>query len=183
MKKFFKFDFFKKIFSNAVSFSLYSHSSYIDCIIALSFAMRKIGGGSSPCNEKIATMAAKIVEVPAILQWEIADILKETRDFDVFRIEKHRIEGKYLDSEEVLSQAKIICNNNGLKCPLVIANKMHLPRVSWQAEKIFGKGNFFCLSVDAGYDPKSTQWWTRGPTRWWLREVLVRIFLLLQGKI
>ena len=96
-------------------------------------------------------------------------------------IEKHRTEGKYLDTYEVLAQAVEAMKENKLAKAILVAH----PGQTWRATKVLEKMGIEVI-IPVGleticFDLYSTQWWTRGPLRWWIREIPTRIFYKLKG--
>ena len=160
-----------------------------DVIIAQSFGFRFDGTKLSPglSNEEIARRvwgAALEYKLPMILQWEVADALPTRLKESVLEVvRKHRTEGEYLDTEEVLFQTKKIMDENNWKKAVIYAHPLHIWRVKKQAEKV-GIEVIIPQWLDSiPFDPKSEQWWTRNKFVWKLREAPARVFLLLKGKI
>lgn len=151
-------------------------------VIALSFGCLE-GGPGGKSNEALAVITRSIASayhLPAIAQWEIADsILGFPKEY---KVRKHHVEGKYLDSYEVLLQAHLRCNSMAWFKAIILAHPDHL----WRCVKIAERLGFEVLTIGTGcvpYDPKSTQWWTRGKFRFILREIPARFLYLLKGWI
>ncbi|MCD6550393.1 YdcF family protein [bacterium] len=155
----------------------------INAIVALSFGSRdsKKPGLS---NQEIADFVKKLYQstsVPLILQREIAECLKETPKAKV--IYEHRIKGKYLDTYEVLYQAKQFCDKFKWKNILLIAHPDHLPRARLTAKKL-GFNVYIPYELPSiSYDKQSIKPWTRERWRFLLHELKSGIIYKIQGKI
>jgi hypothetical protein len=132
-------------------------------IIALSFGQ---GRNKTPgkSNEALARVIANLDDkynLPIVAQWEIADCisgrLSEPGDLVV---REHREKGNYLDTYEVLVQAKIHCDKFGFAKAAIVAHPDHAPRCAAVAAKI-GFDVLIADTTDIPYDPESIQDWTR----------------------
>ena len=158
------------------------------CLIALSFGMcawRNNFGNINNfglSNYWIAKTAFEL-KIPTIAQWEIATILTQMGDNPEARIEKQ--EGKYLNSYEVLIQAKKHMEELGYEDAILLGHQDHLPRIRLIAKKmgikINGSNVFKDLSIP--YDKRSTQWWTHNRFFFLSREIAVYIMLYLKRQI
>lgn len=162
--------------------------SNADCVIGLSFGYRGAGKSVTPglSNQDLANVAhKKLTKLPKILQFEIADAYSQLnpQDIDsVIRIEKHRKRGKYLDTREVVEQAKIIMDKKGWKKPLLLAHPYHMPRVQLVCDRL--GIDWIATDVEVGqieFDPLSTQKWTRDIDHWRGYEPLAMAFYGLKG--
>lgn len=139
-------------------------------VIALSFALR-VGQEPNPCNVKLARETERVVDllrteghdVIAISQWEIALALNW---FPMHVINKHRDGVSYLDSNEVILQAKEVFERwGGVDEVVILANPfIHLQGARSKA-KVFGLKVRKVAIHWIGFDKKSDQWQTRGPVR------------------
>lgn len=132
-----------------------------DAIVALSF-------GKGSANSYLAEVVYNIQKDHKcwlILQKEIAkkfyDLLKakDTQD-DLLRririVHKHRQEGKYLSTQEVLEQARKAINGNKI---ILVAQPLHFQRAWYIAKKLgfkVSEGKTTCV-----YDKNDPQIWTR----------------------
>lgn len=146
--------------------------SEADCVLGFSFGFVKRGDKVLPgkSNQQIADFATgHFSSLPMIMQSEIADALsKEVRH--VYRVEKHKVEGKYLHSREIAVQALNIMKQNGWKKAVILAHSYHLPRVDACCQKtridtIAPEG----LEI-IDFDEFSEQKWTRSAKEWSARE-------------
>lgn len=157
-------------------------------IIGLSFGSKRKDGSPGLSNRRLANITASLYgeyQLPIILQWEIADSL----DFlgatlPIYRVisEHQDNEKKYLDTYEVLRQAKAICKNNGWERIILVAHQDHLPRSIKVAEKIGFIVNVPSIKCFL-YDKESAQKWTRSKFRFAIREKFVKIVYSFESKI
>ena len=162
-------------------------------IIAQSFGARKQGERGIG-NMSIASAVWKISQkerIPVILQKEIVDRFRAFRDESSSPItegiimgivERHR-EGKYLDTYEVLSQAREVMRKYRWTRAILVAHPAHISRCKKVLEKM---GMIVIIPKGLEYIPfdiHSTQWWTRGRLKWWLREIPTRILYKARGWI
>jgi len=134
-----------------------------EVIISLSFGQGR-QGAPGLSNEALARVVAELDEkydLPIVAQWEIANCVSgRMKDPWDLAIGQHRREGQYLDTFEVLAQAKIHCDKFGFNKAIIVAHPDHASRVLLMAEKI----GFAALAADAKdvpYDPDSIQEWTK----------------------
>lgn len=143
-------------------------------VIALSFALR-VGREPNPCNVKLARETERVMDllvtkghqVIVVPQWEIALRLMSLSSVAAYSVvQEHRIKGSYLDSDEVILQAKEMFEHcGGVDEVVIVAN----PFIHLQGARSKAKG--FGLKVRKvsirwiGFDKKSDQWQTRGPLR------------------
>lgn len=152
-----------------------------DIILALSFGFRKNQPGTS--NEALAEIVADIhrhYSLPIIIQQEIANCLLDIPKAGV--IQKHRVDRKYLDTFEALSQSLEICRKQNWIKTIIIAHPDHMFRVAQTAEKL-GFKVYIADTSSVPYDHKSLQPWTRNRTKFIPREIIARIIYLLHGWI
>lgn len=151
-------------------------------IVAFSFALGK--NEPNPCNIRLASAVELIVresKEPVILvaQWEIARAIKSVPVDYV--VEKHRTEGAYLDSEEVMAQAAEFFRKHGVKEVIPVANPfLHLAK----CRSLVYKEGFVSINRRigwVGFYRKSLQWWTRGPIRLIVYAILQK-FTSRRGK-
>jgi len=132
-------------------------------IIALSFGQ---GANGKPglSNEALAEVVVELDDkygLPIVAQWEIADCIPERmKNEKDLVVRKHRQEGQYLDTYEVLAQAKEHCDKFGFKKAIVVAHPDHAPRCTAVAVKL-GFDVTIANTANVPYDPESTQEWTR----------------------
>ncbi len=149
-------------------------------VVALSCGGREREPGKSPwdpINDAIARRAAryaKLMNVPILAQWEVADILPYPHKA-AFRVTKHRKEGKYLDTREVMDQIHDYAKAKGITNIAIVAHPLHLSRVALVARKL-GFNAYAIYSPNISLDPHSKQWWTRTPLLFRMRERLVMAY-------
>ena len=154
-------------------FSVHGDAAKADCVIGFSFGYRGPPGKVTPglSNEDLADVASRhFAKLPKILQVEIADAYVATGGADsgdIFRITKHREEGKYLDTREVAVQAKDYMDKEGWQTAVVLAHPNHMPRADAVCRAL-GIETIVTADVKGAveFDPQSTQKWTRNLTAW-----------------
>ena len=132
-------------------------------IIALSFGQGR-DGAPGLSNEALARVASGLMEkynLPLISQHEIADCMPQgaAKPQDLV-VRESRKKGQYLDTAEVLAQAKIHCTKFGFTKAIVAAHPDHAPRVLLLCQKL-GFDAVVADTKDVPYDPDSVQEWTR----------------------
>lgn len=152
-----------------------------DVVLGQSFGLRKTSSGdSNKALAKIAKRLHKKYGLPLILQWEIADCLHKLSKAGIIR--EHRVKGKYLDTYEALSQAKIICDRYGWKKAVILAHPDHYWRCVMTAKRL----GFVTVAVDTSrvpYDPLSIQKWTKTSLRFIPYDFAARMHHLYKGYI
>lgn len=153
-----------------------------DVVLAQSFGTHSDGdcGCSNKALARIVENICHTLQLPSVIQIEIDECLKSIIPGDV--VEEHRVEGKYLDTYEVLVQAGEVCNVKGWNKVIVIAHPHHMWRVAMTAKRL----GFHVLAVDTcsvPYDSESDQVWTRSWIQFIPREIGARFFYLLKGWI
>ncbi|MCH7883296.1 hypothetical protein IIA95_02695 [Patescibacteria group bacterium] len=154
-----------------------------DVIIALSFgASHEDPNKSNVALARNVTVLRTVCNLPIIVQWEIGNYLSSSFHTDFLSIYKHREEGKYLDTYEVLAQAFEACRDHDLEKVIVVAHPDHVWRAIMTARKM-GFDVVVPPISDIPYDQESTQPWTRSRTRFMVREIPARIIYLFKGWI
>jgi len=132
-------------------------------IIALSFG-QGMEGAPGLSNEALARVVSGLREKYNLLlisQREIADCMPEiTSNPQNLVVCESRKKGQYLDTAEVLAQAKIHCAKFGFTKAIIVAHPDHAPRVLLLSKK----NGFDAVAADTRdvpYDPDSIQEWTR----------------------
>jgi hypothetical protein len=141
-------------------------------IIALSFG-QGINNTPGKSNEVLAQIVADFENkyaLPIVAQWEIADCIPERiQDVMSFVVREHRQKGQYLDTFEVLAQAKEYCDKFGFRKAIIVAHPDHMPRCVAVAKKI-GFDVAIADTKKVPYDPESTQEWARSAEAFLSRE-------------
>lgn len=142
-----------------------------DCVLGLSFGYRGKGKHIEPglSNQDLAAVAySQYDKLPKILQFEIADAYADMGGKGtVLPIRKHRKKGKYLDTREVVAQAKELMRQRGWKTAILLAHPHHMSRVQLVCDRL--KLDWVAVEGLKGaveFDPKSTQKWTRSLDQW-----------------
>lgn len=156
-------------------------------IIAPSFGMRKKVGELGVSNEAIAEIIVDIAgyfekKIPVIAQKEVADALSSLKYTNIVGvIKEHWIRGKYLNTSEVLLQTHGIMKKNRWDKAIAVAHPAHISCVKGILEKM-GVEVIIPEELEGiPFDPLSTQWWTRGRLRWWLREIPTSLIYKIKG--
>lgn len=142
-------------------------------LIAYSFALTR--DEPNRCNRALAEEVRRIVAaekdpVTVVAQWEIARALREGEYVHSVELPK---DGSYLGSEAVTAEAARIFREKGVTHVIPVAQPfLQLPKV----KTLVKKAGFRVLPRKVhriGFEPKSLQWWTRGP-------ILLLIYALMQ---
>lgn len=112
------------------------------------------------------------LQIYPILQWEIADCV---RCKPALAIHKHRIDGKYLDSDEVAEQAIEFMNKEGIDEVWIVAYRfLHLHKciglLKRRGKKVLIPEEL--KKIPVRLDPLSAQPWTR--TNWKLLKYAIQ---------
>lgn len=149
-------------------------------IVALSFGIRHDDPGLS--NRDLARVVDSVQhnsDFESLLQWEIADVVSRP---PILVVRKHRISGKYLDSEEVITQMVDFLHRKKPKTDTVILiAQPFLHR--HKCKKIFKSFGYKVEIPQTGwirFDKRSLQWYTRGPVQSFVYAIL-QIFLGRRG--
>lgn len=150
--------------------------SETDCIIGVSFGYRNSDGSISPglVNQELARFIARNYQrKPLILQWEVDDALQSIAPVKTaLRMEK--LGNKYLDSHDLLLQAKAFMRANGYRTATLVAHSSHVKRVVAICEKL-NIATRVPADLPGVWDKQSDQWWTRSSLLWMLREPAVTL--------
>jgi DNA-binding LacI/PurR family transcriptional regulator len=140
--------------------------------VVFSFGRRKIGdAGSGPTNLELARIVnERWAELPVMAQPEIARALTPSHR-EVVCIDRHGQRRAYLDTHEVAYQAAQHMGRLGCRRPIVVAQQHHLPRAEAVLRRL-GLDVVVTTAVDAPFDERSSQVWTRSRVAWALRELL-----------
>lgn len=153
-------------------------------MVAWSFALA--GKEPNPCNALLGIEAYRLLkeeqkntgeEVVLVAQWEVAAAFREIIGFSAaYVVEKHRLDGEYLDSEEVMAQAAAIFRDHGITEVIPVANPfLHL----FACHRIIRESGLTPIKRKVrwiGFYKDSLQWWTRGPIRCLAYAVMQKLF-------
>jgi hypothetical protein len=143
----------------------------------------KVGGEPGAINEYIETIIRDIyakTKLPIIAQAEVAQCIRDLPL--VGNIPFQSESPTYLDTVDVAKMQLDICKEHGWTRPLVVSCQPHL----WRVVKVFEKLGVPVLIADVPkmvFEPKCSQFWMRNA---WLnnpRDLLCRLYWLVQGKI
>lgn len=147
-------------------------------IIGLSFGT---GKSNKYLAEVIEGITKEYSRLPLIIvQKEIADYLPEVLRNQSFIISEHRQRGKYLDTLEVLKQAKKILGEN--KKVIIVAQMDHWDRAC-KIAKILGlepmekEAMKWYSDFDVPFDWNSKQWWTKDYFFYFIWDLLADFYL------
>lgn len=152
-------------------------------VVGLSFGCRGIQlrpTNDDPVHVDLAQAGdafAESMKAPRLYQWEIAD--QATGKIDLC-VERNGM--KYLDTRQVLVATKKWCDKHDITDVILVCASHHQWRVKLSAKKI-GFNVIGVRTIANQWDPLSEQWWTRGPKRFWIREVPTFVYYFLRGWI
>lgn len=163
-------------------------------VIGFSFGHRGGVRGNyepGPTNERLASFLSVLslqynglVEVPWYLQQEVADGLPLHTKQPVSISKPSDPNKSYLDSWDVLSQAKKMTTelDGDFNRPLIIGQAHHIGRIAAQARKMGGEP-IIPKHLPGTFDGSSVQWWTRSPALWMVREIPGLAILKKRGQL
>src|SRR5688572_5920443 len=137
-------------------------------------------------NRELAQAAQQVVdryEIPALVQWEIGAALDPSwlasprRHIACLWPDKVK---SYFSTEDVLSQAYQLCQQHGLRRPIILAHQRQVVRVALMTRTIFGRTPLVVSTAVSSFDHNSTQLWTTAPIVWRRRELVARAYCLAQ---
>ncbi|KXB08864.1 hypothetical protein AKJ56_00185 [candidate division MSBL1 archaeon SCGC-AAA382N08] len=160
----------------------------IDVVVGLAFGKRENGLGKS--NDKIAEIAwrwsgGEERKSPMILQKEVAQAFPDELEDEIIVISEHQTPGKYLDTFEVVNQAREIMEKKKWVTPVLVCHPSHL----WRSLRVFWKmgiGGVVTPSPEELREipfSESDQIWTRNALFWWIKEIPVITWYKLNGYI
>ncbi len=154
-------------------------------IAGLSFGLR-INNAPGLSNKDLARVV-NIIQTernfPFLLQWEIARCVSQP---PVFEVKKHRVEGRYLDNEEVVDQMVSFLRQNMPDIDtIVLVAHPFLHR--YKCKKLFKFLGYKVEIAKTGwvrFDKHSIQWFTRNPIYNFIYAVLQipQVFFGRRGK-
>lgn len=165
----------KGLLREAVTGRYQRHSSaaVADCVVGFSFGYRSLHGHPTPgaSNRQLAAIIAQhYLELPLILQWEIAAALPA--EVSVWRIERHAKKHQYLDTREVARQARDIMQRQNYMTALIVAYPHHVGRVDAVCQRL-GMHTIVPDGLEGvDFDARSRQPWTRRQPAWSVRETM-----------
>lgn len=144
-----------------------------DCVIAPCFGICSDKTNTDP-NKDLALISLKF-GLPIIGQKEVSDYL----DYAFSSITNPN---GYIDTWDVLTEAKEIMKQNKWQVAVLVAHASHIGRVKKQATKL---GITFIIADNLPdiWDAHSRQWWTRSRTQWVVREAMAKPYLKLIGRL
>ncbi len=113
--------------------------------------------------------------IPIVTQWDIALFLEDDKKIKVFNAQKNP--EKSISTLEIAQTAAKLAREHGWKKAIVIATPQHHRRCMRDLKKVGFSCRYFWNMTPAWgwYSSKSTQFWTRSPWLWWLREIPLRL--------
>jgi hypothetical protein len=145
-----------------------------EAAVAFAFGWRRAGHGRAPGASNIELAAAATTlgaKLPLVAESDVADALADRSSLiGVCGLLPGRTS---VGTAGVARAAAAILHAKGCCCVVVIAHPGHRrrARACCRREGLL-VARYPRLSI--AYDPDSVQWWTRGPLRWWLREIPLR---------
>ncbi|MCG2699298.1 hypothetical protein L6251_02695 [Candidatus Parcubacteria bacterium] len=126
--------------------------------------------------EQAKTLALRY-GIPIITQWDIAQFWEDNKGIQLFNVQKDI--KKHISILQISEEAKKLALKYGWIKIAVIATPQHHRRCMRDLKKIGFSWRcwYFSNTTPAWgwYSSKSTQFWTRSPWRWWLREIPLRL--------
>lgn len=151
-------------------------------VIGLAF-----GKGVCDANREIAETIRQFVSlqknftVEVIVQDDVAQCLPDIKSIV---ISEHKEKpGAYLDTYEVMRQAKEVISSQGIVDVVIVAHPSHYPRCAAVAKRMGLRVVPLIELNGIPYNRRNEQKWTTSPLRWWPRELLARIVYFVEGYI
>lgn len=154
------------------------------CVIVCSFGYREAGNGVEPgiINEYLAEFALSLKpSKPILAQFEVAKAIERASTEPGSCISvggPQQRAAKYISTHDVLEQCLEIMQKNAWSSATMVAHPFHLPRVDLTARRL-GIETAVPPGLKPLWDRASAQAWTRGPTLWKGRELLVSLHLAI----
>lgn len=186
-----KVSFFPKVwgcfFSWNIPVATKKQLNSMQAIIGQSFGITSdtVPGNSNDALADVGFSVSKEYGVPLVLQWEIALAVRQRHNLILDSektVFKHVVDGKYLDTYEVVRQSREICKKLGIETVGILAHPDHVWRVALTAQKI-GFNVVILDTKGVPYNEESNQPWTRSRKNFLPRELIVRLLYLLKGWI
>lgn len=156
-----------------------------DVVIGQSFGAGP-NGTPGEVNERLASFIIDRLDssLPLILQQEISASVEDQGGTVEYTIEgdPSTATGGQLDSWSVLGQARDVMAEHGYERPILVTQAFLIGRLSIQAAKL-GMQPIVPVGLPTGFDPDSTQFWTRSQAAWMVREIPGMAYLKLTGKL
>jgi hypothetical protein len=144
-----------------------------DCVIVPCFGICSNITTIDP-NKKLAVISQKI-GLPIIGQKEVSDYLDNA-------FASITNPAGYIDTWDVLTEAKEIMRQNNWHTAILVAHASHISRVIKQAHKL-GINFAVAEGLPETWDSNSKQWWTRSRTLWVVREAMAKPYLKLISRL
>lgn len=153
--------------------------------VVLGFSFGHRGQEPGISNEAIAETIRRLDPDIIAVQWEIGKALRNLGITPRQEVTRHRMIGRYLDTEEVANQMLSCLNFLHILRPqnaiiYVVAHPAHLSRCIRIIRKLSG-AEVIPVHANIPYDPKSHQIWTRSPLLFRIREILAFPIYLFRG--
>lgn len=142
---------------------------------------------ANPCNRNIAVMLSclasrKDIHFSIVAQWEIMlNNFLEPKIEPILVVEKHREEGEYLNSEEIIAQAIPVFRALGITKIISIAQWLQ----NFKCRALLKRAGFEIIPLrkflswktrKIGFCKNSLQWWTHGPIQLMVYTALQILF-------
>lgn len=150
---------------------------------------RRGGPAVSPVNAALASVTDLVPGVPVAAQHESAralsargrmviDLEAAVRDAGGLSADAH------VDTARVVDALAGVVDRAGWTSVAVVAHPVHLARCIATCQRL----GLRIVAAPTGHladlwDPRSSQWWTRGPARWTVRELPVIAHQMLTGRV
>jgi hypothetical protein len=152
-------------------------------VVAFAFGFRRNGSVREPgaSNRQLATLARDTH--PLLPLFAEADVFRALPDLDreLECIPTARGPAR-TGTRAVARGAATLCQARGIRRVAVIAHPAHRLRAEMDCRR---EGLVVIPAADApiDYDPASSQWWTRRPELWWIREAPLRLILATRDRL
>ena len=156
-----------------------------EIIIALSFGKRNrpFGSSTNHSNLSLAYLVQDIAskkDCPLLIQKEIADCFDTSKFLSLRKGIVSVFEKGDLSTYEIIHSIVKMMERNECHKAIIITHPAYASRIKAILEKKLIEVELPPEIGNIPFDPQSTIWWTRGPLRWWIMEIPLRILYKLK---
>ncbi len=153
-----------------------------DVIVTHEFGDQQTVSASTEGIVRRGALLAQSLHRPLICQSPGHRVAEELGVTPIKVIEKSRVEGAYLDTEEVNGQVAQMCWQKGWKKVIVCTHPHHLWRAGLNLKR-YGLEPFYPYTADISYDSACSRIALRSPWVFIPREILARMLYAKKGYI
>lgn len=158
-----------------------------DCVFGLGFGLRQTAGNFKPGagNEALAAYYHRsFPNLPVLMQDDLLEAVNRMQPpyGPLHTVEQFGTLGDRMTTYRLMKLMQRSMNDKGYERPVLLASSYQVPRAVAIAKKL-GLELIVPYGLPDGFDPQSSQRWTRNAWRWALKEPFVLIQHRLFGWI